>query len=200
MKCLDDKKIEKFADLLTSNSEVEATWIEHIDKCSFCTNRLNEILTFEKNLYSFYNRAVSPKEEAVFRKIVANNKRIKIAYPIVPKKPIIKNSAAVLSAANDIKPKSLKYENVATLKTGDDAILVRIMRNIVTNEYSMFIISEDKNKYDKVLVFLSFLNKEFVSDENGEIELGKIDLPNNEDISVQIQIKEINHQGTKPQR
>lgn len=189
MNCLTDREVSKYVKFFNEPSTVDSEWIEHISNCAFCEDRIKDALAFEKNFELLLKESYSKKEKTLFQEIVEGSNRIFIAHPIVTKNNIYQKSEIVLAADNTRQPKSLKHENITTLKTNDDSILVRIMKRIGKDEYSLYILSEDENKYKNVKVFLSFLDKEFVSDKKGKIALGNVKLPELDNIVIQIQKK-----------
>ena len=186
MKCLANKEIEKFVKLINYESSVNPEWVKHINSCYFCQERVNELLIFTQNLKSLLESKSSTKERTLLQRLIGKNKNLHIAYPIISSNPVFDKSYSTLSAENIKKPKLTKYKNITTLKTNDDTILVRIMRNINTNEIVIFLISEDKQKYKNVIVYLSFLDKEYKSDKDGKVNLGKVELPDIDEIVIQI--------------
>ena len=82
----------------------------------------------------------------------------------------LKYAKLAADTVNDDK-KIDAYKYVKTFASAENLYLMRLHHNPVKNEFKLYILSEDAEKISNLKIRIPELNLEFVSDENGVIDL-----------------------------
>ena len=187
MNHLTQVRIDQFVSNIENNSNNIFDWRDHIDECDFCSKRIEEILSFNVNLSKFLKVDTSPKLKAFIKKISADNKDTYVAYPILPALHIPNKSFTVHLAASDpVHDVPSKYQYIGSLITEQEDVMVRVMKDNISKNIYLFLISYDEKKYQNKIVTLSNSNTKYHSDDHGKVNLGKIDLSDIETLTVTI--------------
>ena len=190
MRHLTQSEIEQFVLNIGNNSDTIFDLEDHINNCDYCSKKVEEALSFNANLSNFLKVGASPKQKAFIKDILTDNNKTYIAYPITPLVNIPNQSLTVNYAeGNTIPATHKKYQYISSFITGDVDVLVRIMKNNINKNTYLYIISDDEKKYQNMIVTLSNINKKYHSDSQGKVNLGKIDLPDIENLTVTISSK-----------
>ena len=74
------EEIDQFVSNLEGKSDNDLDLQDHINKCDFCSKRIEETLSFHVNLEKFIKLETSDKQKDFINKICASNKEVYIAY------------------------------------------------------------------------------------------------------------------------
>lgn len=189
VKHLTQTEIDQFVSNIENNSNNIFDWQDHIDECDFCSTRLEETLSFNVNLSNFLQIDTSPKLKAFINKIRADNKETYIAYPIAPALYIPSKSFTIhLADSGSIIVHGVpsKHQYIGSLITKQEDLLIRVIKNTINKNIYLYLVSDDEKKYQNKIVILSNSKTKYHSDQHGKVNLGKINLPDIESITVTI--------------
>jgi len=190
VKHLTQNAIDQIVLNIENNSDTIFDSEDHINNCDNCSKRIEEALSFNVNLSTFLKLDSSPKLKKFIKELHTDNKEVFVAYPIIPIINIPNKSFAVNYAASAASPAiHKKYQYISSFITGEVDVLVRVMKNNFNKNTYLYIISDDEKKYQNKIVTLSNIKKKYQSDSHGKVNLGKIDLPDIEDLAVTIRSK-----------
>lgn len=188
MQCLTDIEIELLVLQEGESQKDLSRQAGHIKTCLFCSGRIKDARMFYNDVADFVEKPLSQREKALVKELeITARQNIHIAYPFfMQTRPQI-DPVSVMAAANMLAPTPGIVDNMGVLATKGKDILIRIMKSAANGEVDLHLISENEQKYRNVLVRLPFLQDEFTSDENGKVHLGDVELPELEDITVEVQ-------------
>lgn len=163
---------------------------DHINECDFCSKRIEETLSFTVNVSKFLQIDSSPKMRAFIKKISTTNKETFVADHIPLTFHIPNKSFAVHFAESASVPDvHSKYQYIGSLITKQEDILVRVMKDNISKNIYLFLISNKKRKYQNMVVTLSNCKTKYQSDSHGKIKLGMINIHDIETLTVTIKSK-----------
>lgn len=158
-------------DLYVLNSDqVDREYLdEHLQKCALCRFYVERR---KRQLLEISDMWNGGKKSRIIR-----------LSPVVNEIYINGDSESRLAAKgiSDSEP-----NNSITLASPDKEILLRAVRDHRTHDVWLYLIAEDRDKYLKALVKPFGINKEFLSDEKGRINLGQIEWPIKENLTAEI--------------
>jgi len=160
----------------------------HIDACEFCRSIFVDFTEFYKQTHSEFRSidAVS-LEKLVDQKLHPNEKntyRFDALHlmPSVQSNPLHKK---ILAADSEISIQSQSIRNIGVFTSSDERLMVRVLK-ARDGDYSLFLLSESKELYQNVLVRIVGYEGDYISDMNGAIKLGKIDLPDSDKLGIEV--------------
>lgn len=141
--------------LLTAEPDRKPSLIDHLAQCQMCNVTLRRR---EKVLDKLQEAA----EES------ANSAQAVSPFRIVP--DTLHNGARLVAAQSEAMQKARSLSMVST----DEAILVKVIQDEQTRDLWLYVISDNANLYRNVLVRPLGDEREFLTDENGRVNLGAI--------------------------
>ncbi len=76
--------------------------------------------------------------------------------------------------------------DAVTLASEDQQVLLRVVRDAHTKETWLYVVADDPALYENVLVRLPSMDKEFVTDPQGRVNLGVVDWPEKELLAAEV--------------
>lgn len=188
MSHLTEIEIDQIIPRIKENISIPLNWQNHFLTCDFCSRQLIDAEFFDINLSKLLKVGVSSKLEEFINKINVNADKTIIAYPMLPVIPILNKSFGVHVAeiATPVHNKRSKYLYIGSLINKYQDILVRVIKDKDNLNTYLYLISDDKGKYQNKIVTISKYKKKYHSDLHGKVNLGKINLDDLENITVTI--------------
>ncbi len=140
--------------------------LESCPQCRFVLARLNKEL---ERLRAIWNESAIPDSIRLF--------------PLPPNAD--QESPTPLNLAAQGIRKAASHDAV-TLVSEDQQVLLRIVRDTHTKETWLYVVADDPALYENVLVRLPSVDKEFVTDLQGRVNLGVVDWPEKELLAAEV--------------
>lgn len=177
--------LEKFCNDPSDSFELPDELIEHINHCQFCSNRLKEIITFQSNIEKFLSITPSRK----LKQFVNSIRPVLIAYPVLTDVNLRPQNYSVYLAEGKSKKLSISNKNIeyyGSFITNKGEYLVRIIKNLTTKEYFLYLLADDMDKCRDKNLAIPTVDKIFKTDVHGKVKLGRILLPDIDQLRVKI--------------
>ncbi len=186
MKCIEKKELEIFVINEIGGTKIPQNISDHFLKCNFCANRIKEMRLFYNEFMSQNNLPYSESEmhkvEMILRK---KNPIIKTKLVHNINQDYLKNNNyTIMHAETSNSGIQNLYENYAVLSSEDNDLLIRIIRNKRKDDFSIHLISEDEKKYSNVIIHIDGIDEDFVTDKNGFVNIGHMNLNRPELLNV----------------
>jgi len=185
-RCLTEERIEQIA--IAHLSDSGSVLPDHLRTCEFCQSVFNAISDLHKDAIEGVSKI---KLESNVQRV---NTRLKSLNPHVFRlhavevhthetaKPIFRNTLAADSQPT-IHPTRVK--NLGVFASSDGRLMVRIIKGI-DGFITLFLLSDQEAFYKHVLVRILGLDREYVTDINGSVQLGEIDLPDILELGIEV--------------
>ncbi len=186
MICLTSTQIEQLAlEQVFSGSDLPPA---HLEVCTFCQAAFTEMLNFYEQTKAEFKRIsegaalqaietrLSEKRSSIYRLDTLH------LIPIQKQLPEIKYT---LAADSGVETTQLGTHSVGVFASADNRLMIRILCD-PKGEYTVFLIADAQALYAHVLVHILGLDREYVTDGQGRIHLGKIELPPINHLGVEV--------------
>jgi hypothetical protein len=141
--------------LLTTGPDRGHDLIEHLARCQMCNVTLRQ-----------REKVLGMLEEATHES--ANSAQVISPFRVMP--DTLHNGVRLVAAQSKVMPEARSLSMVST----DQAILVKVVEDEQTRDSWLYVISDNTNLYKNVLVRPLGDEREFLTDENGRVNLGAI--------------------------
>jgi hypothetical protein len=181
-KCIDQVSLEKLI-LSEFNNEDNSEIAAHLNSCSFCAQRYEDLKKFYKHFQSnlAYNSPPFPKNVRL--------KRIN-SYTLKLRKHKEKDHKLSMAAENGANS---HLELLAVYSADDENLLLRLLKNRENGEYQLCLLAEDPIFYQYVMVYVEGFEEHFISDLNGNVFLGKITIRDARNIVFRVHTPDLVH-------
>jgi hypothetical protein len=145
--------------------EEEIEFVSHLLECDYCFQEFSEMATAMTYLPEIVKRLKTNdrtgKEERIllFPRFIRGEKRVS------------NHNALRLIAKGDARISSFKL--IGEYNSEDNAILLRVLENESTQEVIGYLLSEDNEKTENVMVAIEGIDERFLSSEKGIVTFGK---------------------------
>jgi len=185
-KCLSASALELLA--LESRADQNNTLPEHLAECNFCSSAYHDFVAFydqveqELSHIDFSTRldVISEKAQNTSTTVYRFDRLNLIKSPRI--KPVYIKTLAADSSAAVMPPAT---HSIGVFTSSDERLMVRILKG-PDDDYSFFLLSDTKALYQNVLVRLLGIENDYISDHNGMIKVGKIDLPDLDKMGIEV--------------
>jgi len=186
MNCLTPAQIEQLAlkQMFTGSIEHPA----HLADCTFCHTALAEMVSFYEQVQSEFQRL---SQTSMLQAVAANVKQNRSfiykldALHLLPIQKQMPEYKHILAADSGVEAEVSGTHSVVVFASADKRLMIRILCN-PQDEYTLFLIAADKALYANVLVHILGLDREYITDGQGRIHLGEIELPAIEEMGVEV--------------
>lgn len=151
--------IEHWDRMLLSADKSDPKLVEHLQVCQLC----QVTVAWRRELLGDLQAATA---EAERQSLVTSG-----FYPLPEIQTLAPRVAAALS-----ERAAVSSDNSVNLVSFDGSVLIKGVRDAVTDEVWLYVISEDPRYVKSVLVRPFGDDREFLTDENGRVNLGRISL------------------------
>jgi len=184
MECPDQKNLEHYVldELFLKLANKKIT--SHLLECPFCQGRYIIL----KDFYSQFRKELTYSITELPGYITVN--RIS-GIKLKSQRPENVLDYSVRSADNKSRKESGDIEKVAIFTTDEENMMIRLMRNIKSKEYILYLIADDPSLYEFVLISVDSLGKTYLTDANGKVELGHIEIDTPDDLVIQVHAPDI---------
>ncbi len=160
----------------------------HISSCGLCASVYRDFTNFYTQTDSEFRQIhKSSRTDIVFQKL-QQSPRSTYNFDSLH---LVKTSSAnplytrTLAADSPVPEVSKSIHSVGVFTSLDEKLMVRILEG-PEESYSLFLLSDSKNLYSNVLVRIVGFDFDYISDKNGLIKLGKIDLPELDNLGIEV--------------
>jgi hypothetical protein len=161
---------------------------QHLGECGFCMSTyLQMIEYYTQSLAELNTIDQSSRESTINQKLQLhgeNTYRFNYIHILQAKEAIPRYTKTLVADAG-ISTVSDPIKNVGVFASGDERLMVRILRG-AEDDYSLYLLSDLKELYQNVLVRIVGFDHDYVSDTNGCVKLGNIDLPETENLGIEV--------------
>ena len=187
-KCPKEEKIEHY--LLGSVSENQRLQIEsHLYKCAKCQEILSELEAYYEILSKEMQKPIPVWLRERVEQTISPKRLSFVLRPILYKEEFGDDrQATYLLAARTRQEPEGKLAHLTTLSSENDEIILRMMRDNLTGNTVLFVISESPEYYQNVLLKLSGVDQEFMTDANGRADLGNTELPDLPELKISVTV------------
>ncbi|MCF6237711.1 MAG: hypothetical protein L3J79_02680 [Candidatus Marinimicrobia bacterium] len=161
----------------------------HLSKCEFCNAGYTAML----ELHQTAAQAIAKMDSNSLPSRIGtdtdpSNPHIHLFHsiqlkPIELTPPIYQKTLA--ADTGQIASQTGRVRNLSVFSSTDGGILVRILKG-VDGKTSLFLLSDEPGHYQHVLVRILGLEREYVTDSKGSAYLGDIDLPEIDDLGLEV--------------
>ena len=186
MKCIDEKELEIYVIKELNGETLSHSISNHISECNYCSNRINEMRLFYKEFINQVKQPVSQNEKNKVENLKNNQNpfTIETKFVNINSDPTAVFGHSVMHAETLRSELKTLFKNYTVLMSEDKNILIRIMKNIETGNLTLHLISEEESKYSNVIVKISSIDRDYITDKDGIVSLGKINLTHLESLKV----------------
>jgi hypothetical protein len=184
MECLDSKNLEQYVLDKLFLKPVKKHVMAHIMECPFCKARYEEIKEFYDRFHSELTSAVPD-----FPKRIRSVERS--CYDLKIHIPTSFGNYSVRSADNRSWKSKSDLEIVGIFTSEKENLMIRLARHTKSQEYTIYIIADDPVLYEYVLVSVDTFEKTYLTDGNGKVELGHIQIESPRDLIIQVHVPDI---------
>ncbi len=186
MNCLTPAQIEHLALEQMFSGSIEHP--AHLAACRFCHASFTEMVRFYEQAQTEFQRL---SETSMLQALAANVKQNRSfiykldALHLLPIQKQIPEYKHTLAADSGVETAVSGTHSVGVFASADKRLMIRILCD-PQGEYTLFLIAADKALYANVLVRILGLDREYITDGQGRIHLGKIELPAIEELGVEV--------------
>ncbi|BFN38014.1 hypothetical protein [Fidelibacter multiformis] len=184
MECPDLKNLEQYVldelFLKPVNKHITA----HLQECPFCRSRYEAT----KEFYTLFHHEVThamPQFPSSIRTDTVPG------YDLTHHIPSTVSNYAILSADNKSRKSKSDLEIVAVFTSEEENLMIRLAKHRQSQEYTMYIIANDPVLYEYVLVSVDTIGKTYLTDNQGQIELGPVQIEYPQDLVIQVHVPDI---------
>ena len=186
MICLTSTQIEQLALEQVFSASVEHP--AHLAACTLCHTALSEMVSFYEQFKTELKSipegtSLQALETHLSEKRSATYKLDALHLLPVPKQ--IPEYKYTLAADSGVETAQSGTHSVGVFASADNRLMIRILCD-PQGEYTLFLIADAPELYAHVLVHILGLDQEFVTDGQGRIQLGKVELPPIEKLGVEV--------------
>ena len=185
-KCLTYGQIEKL--VLRSAFYGETTLPNHINSCNFCKTAYKRTQNFYLMTQNeFHSISISDRVEELQKRLherSPNQYYLDVLNLLPISKPVSRVIHTLAADSGTVKTKP-RTKNVGVFASTDGRLMVRILCN-PQGEYTLFLIAESPDLYANVIVSILGIEGEYITDQQGRINLGSIDLPPVEKLGIEV--------------
>jgi len=187
-KCPKEERLELY--LLGSADKNQRLRIEsHLYKCAKCQEILSKLEAYYEVLSKEMQKPVPVWLRERVEQTIAPQRLGFVLRPILYKEEFgVDHQAIYLLAARSKQEPEGKLAHLITLSSENDEIILRMMRDNLTGNTVLFVISENPKYYQNVLLKLSGIDQEFMTDANGRVDLGNIELPDLPELKISLTV------------
>ncbi|MBL7026751.1 MAG: hypothetical protein ISR87_15010 [Candidatus Marinimicrobia bacterium] len=184
--CLTSAQLERLAlDQLSSRRIVLPP---HLTVCNLCQSALTELVTFYEAVQDEYKRIAETNTLQTLEAHLSNKPSGIYKFDALHLLPLPRQipeykHALVADSGVEASPQGTK--SISVFASADGQLMIRVLRD-PKNEYTLFLIADSEALYANVLVHIIGMDREYVTDGQGRIHLGKIDLPPIEKLGVEV--------------
>lgn len=185
-KCYIESRLESLALEQLANPALELP--NHVMECQFC----NAIMDDFKSFYAQANEQLIDLDSTE----LADRVQEKLQHDdgflyrfdslhLLPETPTGPLHSHIFAADTATTSKSRVIKNLGVFASSDERLMVRLLKDM-DNSYSLFLVSESPELSQYALVTLLGYEREYVSDSNGYINLGEVEMPLISDIGIKV--------------
>lgn len=185
--CLSEEWIELIA--IDHIKDPSAPVPLHISQCHFCNTAFEQLLGIYQQAAKFFDDPVPESPLALLSQRIANRNPHLHLLQTIPQKiteqPQQKYTSTLAADAETSPSRVSAVKNLGVFASNDGRLMVRILR-ADDGKVTLFLLSDEEELYANVLVHLLGMDQEYVTDRNGTIHLGEIDLDDIHDLGIEV--------------
>lgn len=185
-KCLSELQIEQWVlDHIELSNMPEHP---HIKTCHLCQSILADFQEYYKIVIHQFEALDHTGGLDLLEKLRSENNQdvfLLNSMHLVRSQRVQQPYRKTLAADGGVKTPQVDTKNVAVFSSSDERLMVRILQG-AEGDYSLFLLSEQPNLYQNVLVRIVGMENEYVTDSNGCVRMGKVQLPDLEEIGIEV--------------
>lgn len=161
---------------------------KHRQSCKYCKELFFELEDFYKN---FAKQLQKPVANSTFKLLhdIEDDKVI-IAGILLKPQLLDENpgerhfiSVIILSTYN---PEPTNLDELDYILLGKDEILIRAIQSTITHETTLFLYAENQKLYSDITLKIPKIEKTFMSDNKGKVDIGNLEINSLNDLDVAI--------------
>jgi len=184
--CLTEIMLERVSlnVLADSNHVIPA----HINTCNFCESRFLEILNFHREVEKEFKTSQGVRfHERLVQKLESGYSNVYHFDRLhrLPEHQPDPFYTRTLAADSETASKHPSVENIGVYTSHDGRLMIRILKDPRLG-YRLFLLSDHEELYRNVLVRIVGQNNDYISDQNGSIQLGKVEIPEPGELAIEV--------------
>lgn len=180
-RCFTALELEQLA--IQEPRESDTGSINHLKECPFCAQRFSEFLEFYNSVEEEYTAldtgnpplTITQTPHRYVLSSLNRVERLEVEQDLIP----------TLAADSSIMKQAQTVENIGVYTSVDDQLMVRILKE-PNGGYTLFLLADDPSLYQNVLVQIVGMEQEYISDAQGQIHLGEIDMPDIDSLGIEV--------------
>lgn len=184
--CYIESRLERLALEQLANPAMEQP--KHMTECQFCNATFMEYISFYVHVNEQMNSVKAPElAEKIQEKLQldeGSTYRLDSLH-LLPEIPAGHPYSHNLAADSVTTSKTPIIHNMGVFTSSDQRLMVRLLKDM-DESYSLFLVSESPELCQHALVTLLGYEREYVSDSNGYINLGEVELPAVTDLGIEV--------------
>ena len=184
--CLTTAQLERLAlDQVMTRSDLLPA---HLAVCNLCQSALGELVTFYEAVQMEFKQLSKTDALKVLEAHVSKNPKVIYKFDALHLLPVPKQTPQykyALAADSGVEASPQGTKSVSVFASADGRLMIRVLRD-PQDEYTLFLIADAEALYANVLVHILGMDREYVTDGQGRIHLGKIELPPIEKLGVEV--------------
>ena len=169
----EERDIERYVLKSPALADEEREFVAaHIEQCATCREVERYFEAFYLHLsISLENPPAAELEQWLDKARSQAEARVLYLQPVVPKSHLADGKPGVIALAAQDSDTLPRYTPVQTLSAEDESTLIRISRDNKTGTFNTQVISDDPEKFDRVMVTFDRIPERIFTDRHGEAVL-----------------------------
>ncbi len=184
--CLSESQLELL--VLSLEQDPSTQLPPHLDSCNFCASKYEDILDFYAVLSDEFKTIdqLSRTDVVLHKRQLESTEKYQFsAINLVQMERPIPVYSKTLAADSELSAIAPAVHNIGVYTSNDEQLMVRILK-AADGSYSLFLLADSEALYQNVLVKIVGFEFDYVSDKNGVVRLGTIDLPEPDKLGIEV--------------
>lgn len=182
--CLKESQLELIALGLLEDPQLVLP--DHIGECHFCNSMLDDFSSFYVKVEAEIKKIdVQALQSALYAK---NTDPHTFSFFEEHRLPVHESQTVytkTLAADSEMTSLTKKTQNVGVFSSSDERLMIRLLKS-KDEKYSLFLLSDSPELYQNVLVRFVGMDAEYVTDRQGSINIGEIELPDMDHLGIEV--------------